>query len=118
MSEITNFSPFKRPSGSLGVPGLKGHLKGCLGLNKASSQPYLPSTKTQKGNLIYTLKCSSFQPQGGGGGTLGISGWGCAAETLEPLLPIPELVQLNFATLYTRVNSPKSPYPRVAVCLV
>ena len=36
---------------------------------------------------------------GGGGGTLGISGWGCAAVTLEPLT-IPELVQLNFATLY------------------
>ena len=31
------------------------------------------------------------------GGTLGISGWGCAAGTLEPE---PELVQLNFATLY------------------
>ena len=24
-------------------------------------------------------------PDGGGGGTLGISGWGCAAGTLEPL---------------------------------
>ena len=33
-----------------------------------------------------------------GGGTLGISGWGCAAGTLEPQ-PIPEIVQLNFATL-------------------
>ena len=33
----------------------------------------------------------------GGGVTLGISEWGCAAGTLEP---IPELVQLNFATLY------------------
>lgn len=49
VSEITNFSPFKRPSGSLGVPGLKGQLKGCLGLNKASSMPYLPgSAKNQK----------------------------------------------------------------------
>ena len=31
--------------------------------------------------------------------TLGIFGWGCAAGTLEPLA-IPELVQVNFATLY------------------
>ena len=41
---------------------------------------------------------------GGGGGvvgvTLGISGWGCAAGTLELLTPRLELVQLNFATLY------------------
>ena len=37
-----------------------------------------------------------------GRGTLGISGWGCAAETLEPLAYrcMSELVQLNFATLY------------------
>ena len=33
-----------------------------------------------------------------GGGTLGISGWGCAAETLEPLT-------------YTRANSAKFCYP-------
>ena len=31
--------------------------------------------------------------------TLGIFGWGCAAGTLKPLA-IPELVQVNFATLY------------------
>ena len=40
---------------------------------------------------------------GGGGCTSGISGWGCAAGTLEPLTytrVIPELVQLNFATLH------------------
>ena len=37
-----------------------------------------------------------------GGGTLGLFGWGCAAGTLEPWnpYPIPELVQVNFATLY------------------
>ena len=35
----------------------------------------------------------------GRGDTLGISRWECAAGTLEPLT-IPELVQLNFATLY------------------
>ena len=50
-----------------------------------------------------------------GGSTLGISGWGCAAGTLQPFKPIPELFQLNFATVYTRVNSPNTPYPRVAV---
>ena len=33
------------------------------------------------------------------GGTLGISGWGCAAGTLDPW-PIPELGQLKFATIY------------------
>ena len=34
----------------------------------------------------------------GGGGTLGISGWGCAAGTLEPLT-------------YTRASSAKFCYP-------
>ena len=34
----------------------------------------------------------------GGGGTLGISGWGCAAGTLEPLT-------------YTRASSAKLCYP-------
>ena len=38
---------------------------------------------------------------GGGGGTLGISGWGCAAGTLEPLAYTrATVVQLNFANLY------------------
>ena len=37
-----------------------------------------------------------------GGGTLGLFGWGCAAGTLKPWnpYPLPELVQVNFATLY------------------
>ena len=35
----------------------------------------------------------------GGGVLLGISGWGCALGPWDPQ-PIPELVQLNFATLY------------------
>ena len=45
-----------------------------------------------------------------GEGTLGLFGWGCASGTLEPWnpgtlepwnpYPIPELVQVNFATLY------------------
>ena len=38
--------------------------------------------------------------QVGGGGTLGIFGWGCAAGTLEPLSYTTKLVQVNFATLY------------------
>ena len=38
---------------------------------------------------------------GRGEGTLGISGWGCAAGTLEPLAYTrATVVQLNFATLY------------------
>ena len=41
----------------------------------------------------------SYPGGGGGKGTLGISGWGCAAGTLEPLT-YTELAQLNFATLY------------------
>ena len=36
----------------------------------------------------------------GGGSTLRISGWGCAAATLEPLTYTRATVQLNFATLY------------------
>ena len=61
-------------------------------------------------------------PGRGGGVTLGIFGWGCAAGTFEPLA-FTELVQLNFLTLdiyiYTSQNKlPKSPFPqytRVAV---
>ena len=34
------------------------------------------------------------------GGPSGLFGWRCAAETQEPRWPIPELVQLNSATLY------------------
>ena len=51
---------------------------------------------------------------GGGGGTLGISGWGCAAGTLEPLA----YTRASFSWIllpYTRVNSPNHSYPRVAV---
>ena len=48
-----------------------------------------------------------------GGGTLGISGWGCAARTLEPLA----YTRASFSWIllpYTRVNSPNHSYPRVA----
>ena len=53
--------------------------------------------------------------QGGGVGTLGISGWGCAAGTLEPLI----YTRTSSSKIcYIRVNSPNSPYPKVAVSLV
>ena len=46
----------------------------------------------------------------GGGGTLGISGWGCAARTLEPLA----YTRASFSWIllpYTRVNSPNHRLP-------
>ena len=49
-------------------------------------------------------KYRGYSPGGGGGGTLGISGWGCAARTLEPLA----YTRANFSWIllpYTRVNS-------------
>ena len=42
--------------------------------------------------------CIPYTPPGGGGGTLGISGWGCAAGTLKPLT-------------YTRASSAEFCYP-------
>ena len=45
-----------------------------------------------------------------GGGTLGISGWGCAARTLEPLA----YTRASFSWIllpYTRVNSPNHRFP-------
>jgi len=53
-------------------------------------------------------------PGEGGGGTLGISGWGCAAGTLEPLT-YTRASSAEFLLPYTKVNSPNPPYPRVAV---
>ena len=53
----------------------------------------------------------------GGGGELlliGISGWGCATSTLEPLA----YTRASFSWIllpYNRVNSPNHSYPRVAV---
>ena len=44
------------------------------------------------------MMTASLIPVGGGGGTLGISGWGCAAGTLEPLT-------------YTRAGSAEFCYP-------
>ena len=51
---------------------------------------------------------------GGGGVTLGISGWRCAAGTLEPLA----YTRASFSWIllpYTRVNSPIHSYPIVAI---
>ena len=48
----------------------------------------------------------------GEGGTLGISGWGCAAGILEPLA----FTRASFRWIllpYTRVNSPNHSYPIV-----
>ena len=47
---------------------------------------------------------------GGRGGTLGISGWGCAARTLEPLA----YTRASFRWIllpYTRVYSPNHRFP-------
>ena len=55
-------------------------------------------------------------PQGGKGGTLGISGWGCAAGTLEPLDYTRASYSFSWILLpYTRVNCPNHSYPRVPV---
>ena len=49
--------------------------------------------------VSFHLVVLNFQgPGGGGGGTLGISGWGCATGTLEPLT-------------YTRASSAEFCYP-------
>ena len=55
-------------------------------------KPSIPKSTTQHVTIGW-----SYQP-GGGGGTLEISGWGCAGRTLESLTYT--LAQLNFATLY------------------
>ena len=51
-----------------------------------------------KHNLQKTVTLLGMDPGGGGGGTLGISGWGYAAKTLEPLA-------------YTRASSAEFCYP-------
>ena len=62
-----------------------------------------------EGGLLFWEKPWGRRHRGGGGwgSSLGILGWRRAAGSLEPLaytrsglLPIPELVQLYFATLY------------------
>lgn len=47
--ELTNFSPFKKSSPSLSVPGLKGHFTACLGFGKPSaSMPYSSSSSLKQ----------------------------------------------------------------------
>ena len=48
--------------------------------------------------IMYCVFFDEDNTPGGGGGTLGISGWGCAAGTPEPLT-------------YTRASSAKFCYP-------
>ena len=58
--------------------------------------------------VCLTMKNGSFAT--GGGGTLGISGWGYAARTLEPSA----YTRASFSWIllpYTRVNSPNHPFP-------
>ena len=47
---------------------------------------------------LFWLFLNDQRSPGGGGGTLGISGWGCAAGILEPLT-------------YTRASSAEFCYP-------
>ena len=48
--------------------------------------------------IVYDVLLQLYMCPGGGGGTLGISGWGCAAGSLEPLT-------------YTRASSAEFCYP-------
>ena len=61
--------------------------------------------------LLLCLVVKTTKPGGrGGGGTLGISGWGCAARTLEPLA----YTRASFSWIslpYTRVNLPNDRFP-------
>ena len=52
--------------------------------------------------------------EGGGGSTLGISGWGCAGGTLKPL-SYTSASSAEFCYSILRVNSTNPPYSGVAV---
>ena len=67
-----------------------------------SRDPVVPS-KTQPDSRPKWAKCIP-----GGGGTLGNSGWGCAAGTLEPLT-YTRASSAEFLLPYTRVNSQNPP---------
>ena len=63
------------------------------------------------GVLESLSKYGKEYPNPGGGGTLEISGWGCAARSLEPLAYT--RASFSWSLLpYTRVNSPNHSYPR------
>ncbi|XP_022793255.1 rho guanine nucleotide exchange factor 10-like isoform X1 [Stylophora pistillata] len=58
VSEIANFSPFSTgKKSSLSSPGLKAQFKGCLGLNRVPSTPYLASdskkVENEESNAVY-----------------------------------------------------------------
>ena len=55
------------------------------------------ASERARARLVFPAK-NRLKSLGRGGGTLGISGWGCAAGTLEPLT-------------YTRASSAKFCYP-------
>ena len=78
-----------------------------------ASQSIKSLSRKKQTECAITVRISlSYGP--GGGRTLGISGWGCAARTLEPLA----YTRASFSWIllpYTRVNSPNHSYPRVAV---
>ena len=59
-----------------------------------SRLPVITVTSYRLKNIMVALELDLFR----GGGTLGISGWGCAAGTLEPLT-------------YTRASSAEFCYP-------
>ena len=65
-------------------------------------------------NPYSTLFKACCCPGEGGGRTLGISGWGCAAGTLEPL-SYTSASSAEFCYSILRVNSTNPPYSRVAV---
>ena len=70
-----------------------------LSVSKIKSRSFLKEMVTlQLCNHRVMHSVGRFDPEGGGGGTLGISGWGYAAGTLEPLT-------------YTRASSAEFCYP-------
>ena len=56
VSEIANFSPFSTgKKSSLTSPGLKAQFKGCLGLNRVPSIPYLASNSQKGAMCLYFI---------------------------------------------------------------
>ena len=49
-------SGFRKPT--LAIPGLRGQLKGCFGINRVPSLPYL--AKGKKGGLEIRFRCLFF----------------------------------------------------------
>ena len=68
-----------------------------LSIKAAVARLFLKSNY-KKEELDSSLVDSTYDSRGGGGSTLGISGWGCAAGTLELLS-------------YTRASSAEFCYP-------